>query len=155
MTTLIDQVMAAFVAVVSTTPEALGGVYEDRAAAFTVDQDKAIDITLRDADSQTLGDSHPARSVLRTTLQVELAIYTRAAIDSSGLENSVRKLTNPIWASAHARLMADPTLGGLAARVRWRRVSWRRENADGNAGWASHTYEITIAMREQNLLAPF
>lgn len=152
--TLIDQVMNAFVAVVSTTPEATGGVFEDRPQAFTVDQDKAIEITLRESDSQALGDSHPARSILRTALQVELAIYTRAAINGAGVEEPARKLSNPIWASAHALLMADPTLGGLASRVRWRRCSWRRENGDGTAGWASHTYEITLAMREQNLLAP-
>lgn len=153
-TTLIDQVVDAFVAVVTTTPEATGGVYEDRAQAFTVDQDKAIDITLREADGRPLGDSHPLRSVLAAVVQIELAIYTRSAINSAGVEQSARKLSNPIWASAHARLMADPTLGGLAARVRWKRASWRRENADGNAGWASHTYEITLAMREHNLLTP-
>lgn len=154
MTTLIDQVLDAFVAVVATTPEAVGGVFEDRAQAYTVDQDKAIDITLREADGRTLGDDSPLRSTLATTVQVELAVYTRAAINSAGVEVSARKLSNPIWASAHARLMADPTLGGLASRVRWRRASWRRENADGTAGWASHTYEITLAMREHNLLTP-
>jgi len=154
MTTMIDQVLDAFIAIVATTPEATGGVFEDRAQAFTADQANAINITLQEADGRTLGDSSPVRSVLATVVQVELAIYTRAAISSAGVETSARKLSNPIWASAHARLMADPTLGGLAARVRWRRASWRRENADGTAGWASHTYEITLAMREQNLLAP-
>lgn len=154
MSTLIDQVLDAFVAVVASTPEATGGVYEDRAQAYTVDQANAIDITLREADSRTLGDDSPVRSLLATTVQVELAVYTRNAINSAGVETSARKLSNPIWASAHARLMADPTLGGLASRIRWKRCSWRRENADGNAGWASHSYEITLAMREQTLLAP-
>lgn len=154
MNTAIDDVLDAFVAVVSGTPEATGGVYEDRAQAHTADQTNAIDITLREADGRALGDDSPVRSVLATTVQVELAVYTRNAIDSAGAEVSARKLANPIWASAHARLMADPTLGGLAARVRWRRSSWRRENADGNAGWASHSYEITLAMREHTLRAP-
>lgn len=154
MTTLIDQVVNAFVAVVATTPEATGGVYEDRAQAFTIDQNKAIDITLREADGRAFGDDSPVRSVLATVLQVELAIYTRTAINSGGVEPSARALSAPIWASAHGRLMADPSLGGLASRIRWKRASWRRENADGNASWTSHTYEITLAMREHNLLAP-
>jgi hypothetical protein len=152
--TLIDQVMDALVAIVAGTPEAVGGVFEDRPQPFTVGQDQAIEVTLRDADSQTLGDDHPLRSVLRTTLQVELAVYSRAAINEAGQELPTRRLTNPLWAAAHVRLMADPSLGGLAVRVRWRRCSWRRENADGTAGWAVHSYEIALAMREHNLLAP-
>ena len=154
MTTLIDQAVDAFVAAVAGTPEAAGGVFEARQQAFTVADDKAIEITLREAEGQTLGDNSPLRSLVSATLQVELAIYTRAAMNGAGVELPARKLANPIWASAHARLMADPTLGGLAVRVRWRRASWRQENADGTAGWATHTYEITLAMREHNLLAP-
>jgi hypothetical protein len=152
--TLIDQALDAFVAIVSTTPEATGGVFEDRAQALTDDQDKAIEVTLREADSHPLSDYNPLRSVLATTLQIELAVYTRAPINSAGVETPTRKLSSPLWASAHARLMADPTLGGLVASTRWRRASWRRESANGTAGWAVHTYEITLAMREQNLLAP-
>lgn len=154
MTTLIDRALDAFVAIVRTTPEATGGVFEDRAQAFTADQDKAIEITLHEADGQGLSDYNALRSVLATTLQVELSVYTRTAINSAGVEPPSRKLSNPIWASAHARLMADPTLGGLVASTRWKRASWKRESADGTAGWASHMYEITLGMREHNLLTP-
>lgn len=154
MTILIDQALDAFIAAVVGTPEATGGIFEDRTQAFTVSEDKAIEITLRDAEGQTLGDNSTLRSVVSTVLQVDLAIYTRSAIDGAGAETPARKLSNPIWASAHARIMADPSLGGLAVRTRWRRASWRKESADGTAGWATHTYEITLAMREHNLLAP-
>lgn len=154
MTTLIDQALDAFVAVVTGTPQATGGVFEDRSAAFTKEEANAINITLREADGLTLGDNHPARSIVSAVLQVELAVYTRSEIDAQGLSTASRKLSSPIWAAAHARLMADATLGGLAVRVRWRRCSWRAEDADGVAGWATHTYEITLAMREWNLLSP-
>ena len=152
--TLIDQALDAFVAVVSTTPEATGGVFEDRAQAYTADQDNAIEITLHEAEGQPLSDYNALRSVLVTTLQIELAVYTRAAINGAGIEQPTRKLSNPIWASAHARLMADPTLGGLVASTRWRRANWKRESAAGTAGWSVHTYELTLAMREHNLLTP-
>lgn len=153
MTTSIDDAIDAFIAAVTPTT-GVTGVHEDRTQAYTHDDAPAIIISLSDAAADVLGDQHPARSILRTTLQLDMAIYTRSAIDASGQETSARKLAGYIWVRAHALLMADPSLGGKALRVRWRRSSWRKESADGAAGWASHTYEITLAMREQNLLAP-
>ncbi len=153
MTTSIDQALEAFIAAVTPTP-GITGVYEDRSTPFTEADAPAIEVSLRDAAGEVIGDQHPARSVIKTTLQVELAIYTRSAMRADGTEASARSLANPIWAAAHARLMADPSLGGQALRVRWRRSSWRKEPADATAGWASHSYEIIIAMREHNLLAP-
>jgi hypothetical protein len=153
MTTLIDDALDAFIAAITpvTTTMGVTAVYEDRTQAYTHDDAPAINVQLTDASSDTLGDQHPARSVLRTTMQVDMAIYTRSAIDATGKEVSARKLAAPIWAAAHALLMADPSLGGRALRVRWRRSSWRKESADGAAGWATHTYELTLAMRA-NLL---
>ncbi len=153
MSTSIDAAVDAFIAAVTPTP-GVTGVYEDRTQAYTHDDAPAIHITLSDATAEILGDQHPARSVLRVTQQIDLAIYTRSAINASGQETSARQLAAPIWAAAHALLMADPSLGGKALRVRWRRSSWRKESADGTAGWAVHTYEVTLAMREQSLLAP-
>lgn len=151
--TLIDQAVDAFIAAISSTPE-VTGVYEDRTQAFTHADAPAIEVSLREATTDVTGDNHPARSVLKTTLLVELAVYTRNSIDAEGVETSARQQASPIWAEAHARLMADPSLGDLAMRVRWRRSSWRKDGGDAAAGWASHTYEITLALREQNLLAP-
>ena len=153
MTTLIDDALDAFIAAVTPTP-GVTGVYEDRTQAYTHDDAPAINVALTDAAADVLGDQHPARSVLRTTVQLELAIYTRSAINAAGQEVSARKLASPIWAAAHALLMADPSLGGKALRVRWRRSNWRKESADGAAGWASHTYEMTLAMREIDLQSP-
>jgi hypothetical protein len=151
-TTLIDATVDAFIAAVTPTP-GVTGVYEDRQQAYTHDDSPAIDVSLQDASADVLGDQGPARSLLKTTLQIELSIYTRSAIDATGREQSSRSLAAPIWASAHALLMADPSLGGRALRVRWRRSSWRKETADGTAGWASHTYEVTLGMQEKTLLA--
>lgn len=153
MSTLIDQAFSAFIAAITPTP-GVTGVYEDRSQAYDQADAPAINVTLSEATAETLGDQHPARSVLRTTVQVELAVYTRSAINAAGQEVSARQLAAPIWAGAHALLMADPSLGGKALRVRWRRSNWRKESADGTAGWATHTYELTLAMREQNLLSP-
>ena len=151
--TLIDDALDAFIAAITpvTTTTGVTAVYEDRTQAYTQDDAPAINVSLTDASADTLGDQHPARSILRTTLQVDIAIYTRSAIDAAGVEVSARKLAAPIWAAAHALLMADPSLGGKALRLRWRRSNWRKESADGAAGWATHTYELTLAMREQNL----
>ena len=151
--TLIDQVVDAFIAAVSTTP-GVTGVYEDRQQAYTHNEAPAIEVSLREATGDVLGDDHPARSVIKTTLLIELAIYTRSAIRADGTESTTRSLASPIWLAAHSRLMTDPSLGGLASRIRWQRSAWRKEAADGTTGWASHTYEVFLAMREHNLLAP-
>ncbi len=151
--TLIDQAVEAFISTVTPTP-GITGVYEDRTQAYSHADAPAINISLTDADAQALGDQHPSRSLLRTTALVEMAIYTRGAIDANGREIAARSLASPIWAAAHSRLMADPSLGGKALRLRWRRSSWRKETADGTVGWATHTYELTLAMQEVNLLQP-
>lgn len=153
MTTLIDDAVDAFMAAIAPTP-GVTGVYEDRTQAYTLGDAPAINVSISDAAADVLGDQHPARSLLRVAVQLDMSIYTRSAIDATGQEVSARKLAAPIWAAAHALLMADPSLGGKALRVRWRRSNWRKESADGAAGWASHTYEITLAMREQNLASP-
>ena len=153
MSTLIDQAVDAFIAAVGPTA-GVTAVFEDRTQAYTQADAPAINITLTDASADVLGDQNSVRSVLRTTLQIDIAIYTRSAIDASGHEVSARSLAAPIWASAHGLLMADPSLGGKAMRVRWRRSQWRKDHADGAAGWANHSYEVTLAMREQNLSQP-
>jgi hypothetical protein len=154
MSTVLDQLMDAFVQAVKRTTQATGGVYEDRAQAYTVDEANAIDITLREAAGQPMGDYAVLRGAYATVVQIELAIYTRSAIGADGSEEPARKLANPIWQAAHAHLMTDPTFGGIASSTHWKRCNWRRENADGTAGWASHIYEVTLAMRMHNLQAP-
>lgn len=154
MSTLVDQAVDAFIAALAATPGVGGRVSEDRSTAFVKDDAPAIDVRLMNAEARTVGDNSPLRSVLAATLQVDVAIYTRAAIAADGTEISARQLAAPVWASAHALLMVDPSLGGLAQRLRWQRSSWSKDSADGTAGWAVHTYSLTLAVREQNLLAP-
>lgn len=154
MTTALDDAVAAFVAALAGTDQVGTRIYEDRPQTYTKGDAPALDVSLKDAVSRVLGDDSPARSVLDVVAEVELAIYTRGALETDGTESSVRQLAAPIWESAHRRLMADPTLGGKALRVRWRRSTWRRDQADGTAGWTVHTYELRLAMRELTLLAP-
>ena len=154
MTMLIDQVLQVFIARCETVALATGGVFEDRQAVFTKDEANAINVVLKEASCQTLGDNNPARSILQAVLQVDLQVYTRAETDGAGYTVPSRVLASNIWQSAHSALMAEPSLGGLAARVRWVRSAWQAQDADGAAGWASHTYEMRIAMRESDLSAP-
>lgn len=153
--TLIDRFMEAVLTTLAPTAGLSGRVTEDLQRSFTKEDAPAIDLRITDASSDTLGDDHPARSVLQVKVQLEINIYTRGEVDFQGLETiGPRAAAAPIWLSAHRLLMADPSLGGLAVRLRWRGVTWRRENADGTAGWAEHRYEATLVMREQTLQAP-
>ncbi len=152
--TLIDAVIDTMLQRLLPTAGVNGRVFEDRAAAYTREDAPAIEIRAREALATPLGDNHPVRSILQVQLRIDLCIYTRSALDNAGSEASVRALAAPIWLSAHSLLMQDPTLGGLAARLRWQGVRWERENADGTAGWTTHTYEAALAMRELNLQQP-
>ena len=152
--TLIDDVISAMLTRLRNTAGIGGRVFEDRSAPYTREDAPAIELRAREAMGATLGDNHPARSVLQVRLLIDLCIYTRSTTDATGNEASVRTLAAPVWASAHALLMQDPSLGGLAARLRWQAVRWERENADGTAGWTTHTYEATLAMRELTLQHP-
>lgn len=154
MSSMIDQVFDVFFQRCQTVALATGGVFEDRQAAFSKEEAPAINVLLKEASAQTLGDAHPARSILRVEMVIELAIYTRSALDGNGVAPSSRQLSSPIWQAAHAALMADPSLGGLASRLRWRRSAWQGSEADGAAGWALHTYEVTTAVRESDLGSP-
>ena len=151
---LIDAVMDAMLARLQSTTGVQGRVFEDRVAPYTKDDAPAMELRANSASSMTLGDDHPARSTLAVQLRIDLCIYTRSALDVQGNEAATRKLAAPIWASAHQLLMADPTLGGLAARLRWQGVRWERDGADGTAGWTTHSYEVTMAMRELTLQQP-
>jgi hypothetical protein len=153
MSLLIDQVVTAFIARCQVA-QATGGVFEDRGTPFTKAEANAINVSLKDATAQTLGDNSPVRSVLQVVLQIDMSIYTRAALDASGNSASCRQLSGPIWRAAHAALMLDPSLGGLAMRTRWVRSAWQSQDADGEAGWATHTYECKCAMREVDLSQP-
>ncbi len=123
--TLIDQAVDAFMAALAGTEQVGDRITEDRSAAFDKDDAPAIDVRTTDADGQTMGDYSPVRSLVRVSLNVELAIYTRSAVSADGTEVPTRKLAGPIWKSAHGNLMADPTL-----------------------------CELTLAMQERSLGAP-
>lgn len=154
MTMLVDQVVDAFIAVIGATDGVAGRVSEDRSVPYEKADAPAIDVRLVDADSRTLGDNGPLGSVLRVQLQVDMAIYTRSAITAEGTELSARKLASAVWESAHRLLMTAPSLSGLAQRLRWQRSAWSKDSADGTAGWAVHTYSITLVAQERTLRAP-
>lgn len=150
MSTLIDQAMDAMLQRLRQV-QGVTGVYEDREASFTVEDAPCIELVLDEAYGETLGDDHPVRSTLRVINRVELRIYTRASVQPDGSEQSPRAIGAAIWQQAHQLLMADPTLGGSATRLRWRNSRWQKAGGDGTASMATHTYEFTQSVRELTL----
>ncbi|HTH40263.1 MAG TPA: hypothetical protein VL968_05695 [Rhodocyclaceae bacterium] len=67
-------------------------------------------------------------------LMVVFTVFIRADVPDTDAD--------PYITALHARLMADPTLGGLAARVIEQGTRWNFENADRNALGAELRYEI-------------
>lgn len=153
--TAIDAAMNAFAQAIAATTGVSGRVYEDRAWRLTPQDAPAIDVRLDECNPvERLGGSHPATTVYSVRMQVALAIYVRSEIQDDGTELPTRALASHIWQSAHQLLVTDTTLAGLVSSIRWVRSTWRKDQADGTAGWAEHLYELTLAVRDLNLTLP-
>lgn len=72
--------------------------------------------------------------LLERTLTVHVGIYTRG--------DEPDALADPIAVDVHSKLLADPTLGGLAIDIRLTGASFDAQGADLAAGKLTHDYEI-------------
>lgn len=117
-------------------------VYVERAAAIDRDDCPAINLLLGDTRFEPIG-ADGDWDLLRATCGLTLKVHTRGEPHT--------QLADPVIGDAHTAVMADPTLGGYAARLRVVSSRPQQAPADGTAGIYELGYEVTLAVSERNL----
>jgi hypothetical protein len=80
---------------------------------------------------------------LHHTMDVEVIVHTRGEIPDV--------LVDPIIVSAHALIMADTTIGGLATDITPTNDNPQIDPADLSSMWWVHTYEVQFRTSESDL----
>jgi hypothetical protein len=117
-------------------------VYVERVAAIDREECPAINLLPGDTRFESIG-ADGDWDLLRATCAFTLKVHTRG--------DPHTQLADPVIADAHTAVMADPTLGGFAMRLRVVSSRPQQAPADGTAGIYELGYEVTLAVSEQNL----
>ena len=80
---------------------------------------------------------------LHHTMDVEVIVHTRGNIPD--------QLADPIIVSAHALIMADTTIGGLAVDIVPTNSDPQIDPGDLSSMWWVHTYEVQYRTRDSDL----
>ena len=129
MTTKRETILAAVRTALTGTTGVSTRIYRSRVEAFARNEAPAIVIEGGRETAETLSNCK-----LDWTMDVLVAIHARGIIPD--------QVADPVWASAHAKLMADRTLGGLALDIVPTSVDPQLEAADQPALWMVCTYQV-------------
>lgn len=124
-----EQIMAAIVSNLAGTAGVGTRIYRSRVEAFARNEAPAIVV---EGGRETAATYSNCR--LDWTLDVLVAIYARGIIPD--------QVADPVRVSAHAKLMADRSLGGLAMDIVPTAVDPQLESADQPALWMVCTYQV-------------
>lgn len=81
--------------------------------------------------------------VVISTLAVAIDVYTRGDVPD--------QLADPIIVAAHALIMADPTIGGLASVTIQGPSKWEMHDADQVAGLSTFLYHVRYTTQVSDL----
>ncbi|WP_025041026.1 hypothetical protein [Nitrosospira briensis] len=124
-----EQILSALVTLLTGTTPAGASVFRSRVTAIGRDESPAIIVRPEEdiPEKQFAG-------VTIATLAVAIDVYTRGDVPD--------QLADPIIVAAHARIMVDPTLGGLASLTLQGPAKWESHEADQTAGFSTFIYHI-------------
>ena len=140
-----EQILLAVMAAVRPAAEALGAtLHRSPTVALTREQCPAL-VVFPEAEQIT------ARANDRVTRQLVIRVVALArAVAPAVPETQADRLLT----AAHAALLADPNLGGLALAVDELDTEWDTEDADAPAAALPARYRITYRTRVQDLATP-
>jgi hypothetical protein len=141
MTSRREQILSAIATALASTSGVGGRVYRSRVEAFSRDEAPALIIEPGPDRAQTYSICK-----LDWTLDVLVVVHTRGQIPD--------QLADPILLDAHAKLMADRTLGGLAIDIIPTLTDPQRDKADLTSLWQVNTYQVRYRTAIDNLSSP-
>jgi hypothetical protein len=135
-----EQILSALVTLLIGSTSAGSNVFRSRAASVTRDETPAIIVRPEEdvPEKQFAG-------VTIDLLTVAVDVYTRGDVPD--------QLADPVIAAAHTLIMADPTIGGLAAQIIKGPSKWEDADADQTAGKATFLYHVKYTTSIGNLSA--
>ena len=137
MTSIREQILAALTTTLGSTA-GVTAVYRSRAAAIARAEAPVLIVQPGPGRAQ-----RHSTCKLHHTLDVEVIVHTRGA--------TPEVLADPIIVSAHALLMADTTIGGLAVDIVPTNSDPQIEPADLTSLWWVNTYEVQFRTSEADL----
>ena len=142
MTSIREQILLAVMAAVRPTAEGLGAtVHRSPTVAISREQCPAL-VVFPESDAIT----ERANDRVTRELTVRIVALARAVPPVAPETEADQLLT-----AAHAALMADLNLGGLALGIREQECEWEVEDADAVAAAIPARYCITYRTRANNL----
>ena len=124
-----EKILAAFKTALLPTAGIGNRVFRSDPEAVTLENVPCIDLAW--LNEQASPDTVPQ---LERTLSVQVSVLVRGDVPDL--------LADPIITDAHARIMADATLGGLAIDIRLDDASFDFVSADNSAGKLTHQYSV-------------
>lgn len=126
-----EQILQSLASTVATLPGVGGRVYRSRVAAFARDEAPALVIEA--------GQAIPTiQALCKIDWSMDLIVssYARGTIPDTAADATLT--------AAHALLMADRTVGGLAINLAPGPVTTDLERADANSCWMTAVYTVTF-----------
>lgn len=133
-----EQILQAVGAKLATVGGIGGRVYRSRADAIAREQSPCI--TYDWANEEAMD---PATVFAERRISVFVSVFVRG--------DEPDRLADPIITEAHAALMADTTLSGLALDIALGAASFDYESADKTAGKLTHEYEVMFRHAYANM----
>lgn len=135
------QLVAAALQALPSVPAA--SVYVERAAAIDKDECPAINLAPGDNRFENFGADTIGCDLLRAAMPFTVRIHTRGDPHTQQADAAI--------GDVNAALMADPSLGGYAMRLRLSSSRPTQAQADSTAGVYELGYEATVVVASNNL----
>lgn len=118
-------------------------VFTEREAPVEKDECPAINAGISESRKELSIGSDGEWDLLQIAVKFQLSVHTRGEPQTT--------LADPVMAEAHAALMLDPSLGGVALRLSFKSAERRSSAADGSAGIYDMSYEAAVVVNERTL----
>ena len=137
-----EQILAAVAAALAGTTGVGSRIFRSREDALADGEAPALVVTPGGEDVTEIG-----QGLIEARLQVEVQVYARASASQPA-----DQAADPVCESAHLRVMANTTLGGLAFDIAETGTEFQFDDSDRPIAWITMRYVVWYR-RNRNSLA--